>query len=413
MFSDGLRTIVLLTNRTKYYFLDLLLVISSLIISIFQRNELSLQRIAKIIGTKKIGIMENPFKFGTVVDSPYFTDRVEELSIVKQTLNSHNHLVVISPRRFGKTSLVRKAVVESSKPYIFINMQQVTNMEDFAAMLLKGVFRIHPIERIRHLFTNFRVVPTISSNPITNSIEVSFQPTFKTDLLIEDALGLVEKVGDADCRMVVVLDEFQEIIGLEKNIDKKLRAIMQEQQCVNYVFLGSQESKMTQIFERKKSPFYHFGRLMRLEKIPRTDFFNYITSRLDTLTNEGDAIADVILDETDCHPYYTQQVSSVVWDMLYYQKEKTTDVVAKAINQLVITHDLDFERLWLTFNKTDRKMLQLLCKGQSPYEQRQIPTSTSFSALKRLMQDGFVIRTDTYLIEDPIFRHWIKGRMDI
>ena len=77
MFSDGLRTIVLLTNRTKYYFLDLLLVISSLLISIFQRNELSLQRIAKIIGTKKIGIVENPFKFGTVVDSPYFTNRMD------------------------------------------------------------------------------------------------------------------------------------------------------------------------------------------------------------------------------------------------------------------------------------------------------------------------------------------------
>lgn len=371
-----------------------------------------MQRIAKIIGTKNIGIMENPFKFGTVVDSPYFTDRVEELSIVKQALNSHNHLVVISPRRFGKTSLVRKAVVESSKPYIFINMQQVTNVEDFAAMLLKGIFRIHPIERIKHLFSHFRIIPTISTNPITDSVDISFQPTFNTDILIEDALGLVDRVSEANHRIVVVLDEFQEIVGLEKNIDKKLRAIMQEQQNINYIFLGSQESMMTQIFEHKKSPFYHFGQLMRLEKIPRTDFFNYITSRLNTLTNEGDAIADRILDETNCHPYYTQQVSSVVWDMLYYHKEDTADVVAKAINQLVISHDLDFERLWLTLNKTDRKMLQLLCKGLSPYEQRQIPTSTSFSALKRLMQDGFVIRTNAYLIEDPIFRHWIKGKMD-
>ena len=371
-----------------------------------------MQRVAKNIGTKNIGIMENPFKFGTVVDSPYFTDRIEELALVRQALNSRNHLVVISPRRFGKTSLVRKAVTESSRPFIFLNMQQVTSVEDFAAMILKGVFRIHPLERIKHLFNHFRVIPTISSNPMTDSIDISFQPTVQTDLLIEDALGLVEKVSDADCRIVVVLDEFQEVLGLEKNIDKKLRAIMQEQQNVNYVFLGSQESMMTQIFERKRSPFYHFGQLMRLEKIPRPDFFHYITSRLETITSDSDSIACSILEETDCHPYYTQQLSSVVWDRLYYKKEETIKVVTNAISQLVTAHDLDFERLWLTFNKTDRKMLQLLCKGQSPYEQRQIPTSTSFSAIKRLMQAGFVIRTDSYAVEDPIFRHWIKRRME-
>lgn len=371
-----------------------------------------MQRVAKNIGTKNIGIMENPFKFGTVVDSPYFTDRIEELAVVRQALNSRNHLVVISPRRFGKTSLVRKAVTESSRPFIFLNMQQVTSVEDFAAMILKGVFRIHPLERIKHLFNHFRVIPTISSNPMTDSIDISFQPTVQTDLLIEDALGLVEKVSDADCRIVVVLDEFQEVLGLEKNIDKKLRAIMQEQQNVNYVFLGSQESMMTQIFERKRSPFYHFGQLMRLEKILRPDFFHYITSRLETITSDSDSIACSILEETDCHPYYTQQLSSVVWDRLYYKKEETIKVVTNAISQLVTAHDLDFERLWLTFNKTDRKMLQLLCKGQSPYEQRQIPTSTSFSAIKRLMQAGFVIRTDSYAVEDPIFRHWIKRRME-
>ena len=114
--------------------------------------------------------------------------------------------------------------------------------------------------------------------------------------------------------------------------------------------------------------------------------------------------------ETACHPYYTQQLSSVVWDLLVYHKTPYDEVVRIAIDKLVRVHDLDFERLWLTFNKTDRKVLQILCKGLSPYELRDMPTSTSFSAIKRLTQDGYVIRTDRYLIEDPIFRHWIKER---
>ena len=98
--------------------------------------------------------MENPFRFGTVVDSPYFTDRVEELSRIAEILNSRNHLVIISPRRFGKTSLVRKAVEKSGRQYVFLNMQQVTSIEDFASLLLKGILRQHPLERIKHLMRN-------------------------------------------------------------------------------------------------------------------------------------------------------------------------------------------------------------------------------------------------------------------
>ena len=87
--------------------------------------------------------------------------------------------------------------------------------------------------------------------------------------------------------MIVVLDEFQEIIGIEKGIDKRLRAFMQEQNMISYIFLGSQESMMTQIFERKRSPFYHFGQLMRLDKIPFDDFLLYIKERLDMSTLNG------------------------------------------------------------------------------------------------------------------------------
>ena len=361
---------------------------------------------------EKFRNIENPFRFGTVVDSSYFRDRVEELSRIAEILNSKNHLVVISPRRFGKTSLVRKAVEQSKRKFVFLNMQQVTSIEDLASLLLREILRQHPFERVKHLLKNFRVVPTVSTNPLNDSIEVSFQPAINNFVMLEDTLSLAEKVSTEDNRMIVVLDEFQEIIGIEKGIDKKLRAFMQEQKRVNYIFLGSQESMMTQIFERKKSPFYHFGQLMRLDKIPYDDFLSYIMERIRVTGGDEqcERIAKDILAETACHPYYTQQLSSVVWDLLVYHKTPYDEVVRIAIDKLVRVHDLDFERLWLTFNKTDRKVLQILCKGLSPYELRDMPTSTSFSAIKRLTQDGYVIRTDRYLIEDPIFRHWIEER---
>lgn len=355
--------------------------------------------------------MQNPFKFGTLVDSPYFTDRVKELEYITHMLNSENHLILISPRRFGKSSLVKKAVNETQRPCISLNIQQVTCVEDFASMILKGVFKLHPWERLKHLLSNFRIIPTISANPVSERVEVTFQTSFNTNVLLEDVLNLLERVSTHDHKIIVVLDEFQEIIGLEKGIENKLRAIMQQQRNINYIFLGSQESMMTEIFEKKKSPFYHFGTLMRLDRIPYADFYAFVDERLKSVDRLGrhSEITKSILAITLCHPFYTQQLASRVWEILSYQ-EQEEDVVRQAVEQLVQVHDLDFERLWLTFNKTDKRIMQMLAQNTLPYENRSIPASTSYSSLKKLMKSGYVIRTGQYEIEDPFLKAWIAKK---
>ena len=349
----------------------------------------------------------NPFKFGVLVDDEFFTDRINELKEVKWTLNSENHLILISPRRFGKSSLVAKAVRESGRPCVSLNMQNMLSVEDFASKLLRELFRIYPIERIKHLMTHFRIIPTVSTNPLTNGVDDSFQPVMNSTVLLEDAMALIEKVSTEEKRLVVVLDEFQEVLNIRKGLDKQLRSIMQEQKNLNYVLLGSQESMMTEIFERKKSPFYHFGKLMHLDKIPYEDFREYIASRLPL--NESELlnhIVEEILLFTNLHPYYTQQLSAQVWELMSYENLKE-EVVAEAVNKIVRTHDLDFERLWMNFNRTDRSVMLSLSIGINPMQNRKIATSTSFSAIKRMMKAGYVIRVNDYEIEDPFFKEWI------
>ena len=349
----------------------------------------------------------NPFKFGVLVDNEFFTDRVNELREVQQTLNSENHLIIISPRRFGKSSLVAKAVKASERPCISLNMQNMLSIDDFASKLLRGLFRLFPMERIKHLMTHFRVVPMVSTNPVTNGVEVSFQPVVNSMVLLEDAMALIEKVSTEEKRLVVVLDEFQEILNIRKGLDKQLRSIMQEQEHLNYILLGSQESMMTEIFERKKSPFYHFGKLMHLDKIPYEDFKEYIYTRLPLKEQDRlQGIVKEILAFTSLHPYYTQQLSSQVWDMMTYDN-LVDGVVGEAVSKIVCTHDLDFERLWLNFNRTDRSIMMSLSKNANPLQNRQIATSTSFSGIKRLMKNGYVIRVNDYEIEDPFFKEWI------
>ena len=349
----------------------------------------------------------NPFQFGVLVDNEYFTDRINELREVQMSLNSANHLILISPRRFGKSSLVAKAVKMSGRPCLSLNMQNMLSVEDFASKLLRELFRLYPMERIRHLMTHFRIIPTVSTNPITNGVDVSFQPVMNSMVLLEDAMDLIEKVSTENKKLVVVLDEFQEILNIRKGLDKQLRSIMQEQQHLNYILLGSQESMMTDIFERKKSPFYHFGKLMRLNKIPYDDFKEYITTRLPL--NEDEKLYDIveeILAFTNLHPYYTQQLSAQVWEMMTYD-HLVDGVVKEAVSKIVRVHDLDFERLWLNFNRTDRSVILSLSKGDNPLQNRKVASSTSFSAVKRLMKAGYVIRVTDYEIEDPFFKEWV------
>lgn len=353
--------------------------------------------------------MKNPFKFGTIVENEYFTDRIDELKTICQTMDSENHLILISPRRFGKSSLVLKAVKQIGRPYISLNLQKVVSVSDFAAAILKETFKLHPWERIKHLMQHFRVVPTISANPITQGIDVAFQPMADETVALEDALQLLEKISNPRQRLIVIFDEFQEVMNLGKGIDKRLRAIMQEQNGINYIFLGSQESMMTEIFERKKSPFYHFGKLMVLKKLPYDDFRKYLCRRLQPVAHaQTNDIATQILETTQCHPYYTQQLAAQVWDLLAYQHDEN-NVVATAIEQVVTTHDLDYERLWITFNKTDRRIFQMLCRDQNPMTNHQLPTSTAYSSLKKMTQQGYLIRTAAYEIEDPFFCRWIEN----
>ena len=354
--------------------------------------------------------MENPFKYGAIVEAEFFTDRIEEVTYISHFVNSANHLILISPRRFGKSSVVAKAVKQSGRKSMTVNMQQVTSVADLSAKLLREFFKVHPMERVRHLITHFRFIPTVTTNLVTGLMEVSFQPGVDSSILLEDVMELIEKAHTQQDRMIVVLDEFQDILDIAPHLDKQLRSIMQTQKNINYILLGSQESMMTEIFERKKSPFYHFGELMRLGKLPREEFHQYLSERLKScFTDSHNELANHILDYTGCHPYYSQQLASNIWFIGTLQPEKE-DPLNSAIDHIVTSHGLDYERMWMNFKRTNKWIMQRLAKGGT-LQTGEYRTSTIYSALKRLQKEGYVIYSDRYEIEDPFFKEWILRGM--
>jgi len=362
-------------------------------------------------------MQKNPFKFGSIVDEPYFTNRTVEIARVRSILNSSNHLIIISPRRFGKSSLIFKVISALDRPVIALDLQLITSIEDFAAQLLKRVYRVYPFEKIRQIVTHFRIIPSLTVNAVTDEVDITFQPVASQMPMLEDVLNLIEKLSSEKKKAIVVLDEFQEVEHLDVNLSRQLRSIMQHHININYVFLGSQESLIRNIFEKKKSSFYHFGMLLPLGKIPRSDFTTYLLRGFqDTSTGSTD-ITESILNFSGCHPYYTQQLAFVVWEILH-QQDVGPNVIEQAITDLVSVHDMDYERIWNVFNKTDKKLLiglsisDLTPLSEAFYRKYEIgSSSTAYSSLKRMMLSGYITKSDNkYGIDDPFFSRWIKQR---
>ncbi|MDR2584736.1 MAG: hypothetical protein LBC84_00715 [Prevotellaceae bacterium] len=168
---------------------------------------------------------------------------------------------------------------------------------------------------------------------------------------------------------------------------------------------------MKTIFENKKSPFYHFGQLCTLDKIPYEDFYVFLLERFTSITDKAPEIATDILAFSSCHPHYTQQLAFHVW-MALERSGYTNEMIHRIIADVISLHDNDFERLWRTFNNTDKGVLIELAFEHihlQSYKNAGAP-STIFSALKRLTEKGVLIKTERYRFDDPFFREWIVSR---
>lgn len=361
----------------------------------------------------------NPFKFGTIVSDEYFTNRRKEIDYVLEFLNSPNHLLVSSPRRFGKTSLILKCVKKTKRPWIYIDIQLMTSVADFCSQLLRRIYHRFPVTHIKSQIKNFRILPQISVNPLTNDYSVSFNIAADYDVILEDVFNLIRTLTKKH-KIIFIMDEFQDIQKLQPNFDKQLRAHMQHCSNINFIFMGSRESMIRDIFTIKNSAFYRFASLFQLEKISQEEFISFVSERFQSISSHSEEIAETIVELSQAHPYYTQQLASATWQQILLNG-KSKDCVQLSLENIVRQHDNDFERLWVTFNQTDKKLLLAMAQSDlKPLSNEFMKKwniaapSTVYSTLKKLIRLSYILHIDkSYELEDPFFKTWLIKRRNI
>ncbi len=98
----------------------------------------------------------------------------------------------------------------------------------------------------------------------------------------------------------------------------------------------------------------------------------------------------------------------MVWESVVYRGMNSDSVIKYSIESVMRTHDLDYERMWMSVNKTDRRVLRIISKGMPLYEDKRMPSSTIYSSTKKLLKKGLLIKQENYEVEDPFFQKWIN-----
>jgi len=350
----------------------------------------------------------NPFRFGGIVEGSNFTDRSREKAELDRALNGANHVILISPRRYGKTSLALSVAKTSGRPLIYLNLQSVTSVIDFANLLLQKILKIYRFENIRRQLAGLRGRPVIETDIQTGAISVYFRPNESDNATsLEEVLNMIERLATPKKKPVVIFDEFQEAEAIDKQLYKKLRSTMQMQYNINYIFIGSEESMMETIFNSQKSPFYHFGLIMRISKIPRAEFESFVDAGLSQVCKQSALAARDIVDFTQSHPYYTQLLAYKCFEFLR-DRDYSVDTIPLICGGIVAEQDNNYEKIWGQINKYQQSVLVALSETSDRPQLNK--NSTYYSALKVLSKKGLVVKLENYDLEDPFFKFWINLR---
>ena len=371
--------------------------------------------------------MENkPFIFGVAASGDNFTDRKKETERLVMNFKNGINTILISPRRWGKTSLVQKAcnLAQSDKlKIVYIDIFSCRSDRDFynafaSAVLKQTSSKVDEwLENIK-LFLS-RISPKISLGPdptIDFSISLEMSPK---DADIDEILQLPEKIAQKKgCNIVVCIDEFQQIseFGDSKTFQKRLRSVWQLQKSVSYCLFGSKKHLMNELFEKKSLPFYKFGDAIYLQKIGTEDWIEYICGRFKATGKQiSEELAEKICQMADNHSSYVQQLAWLVW--VHTDKNATEQNLEEAFQDILDQNTPLFEKQTESLTTYQMNFLRAILDGthseltsQEMLQRYQLGSSANVSVIKRALVNKELIDVEKgrSFIPDPIMVEWLK-----
>lgn len=374
--------------------------------------------------------MENPFLFGKTVTGSSFINRRKELAYLTDSLARGQNVIIFSPRRYGKTSLIKHVIKRLASQNVltfYFDFYRITTLEQFYQYYSTTVIDSlkSPYKKIfaviRSLIPSLRP-RLVYAEPSSPSIEVELNlDVLKKNATLMELFDFVEKYCALKKKKAcVVFDEFQEITTIENGslLEREMRSSMQHHQRVSYAFLGSKYHLMNHLFADKSRPFYNFGSRFELDAIAHEEWMPYI---IDLFKNGGYAFSvkacDRLLGYTKGHPYYTQLFSSELWEQYRDTKKISEADVDKTLVIVLQKESHAFVEQWDSLIPGERKMLSAIAQSDTmnifSNDFITIHRLGAVSSVQRVVANlarrGLLLKkARAYEITDPLFMQWIK-----
>lgn len=370
-----------------------------------------------------------PFVYGKVATDDNFIDREKETRLLASGFSSLINQILISPRRWGKSSLVRHAAqIAASQDeklrFVFVDMFNVRSEGEFIEKLSTEVFK-QTASLADEILQNVRkfagsIVPMVSLGSPDGQLSLSLKydrPT--TDY--GELLDLPEKIAkEKGQKIVVCIDEFQQLGYFKdpRSFQALLRGHWQYHQNVSYCLYGSRRHMMTTVFGDKSMPFYKFGNLMFLQKIETKYWIEYIQERF---AKTGKTISQpqssLIVALAGNNPYYVQQLSQMAW--FYTNSSCTEELIRVAFEDIVAQQDEVNKQLLQTLSTNQQQLLKAIVHGEkrlSSYSVLQrygLKSSADVANARKALESRDIIdlSSEGITFQDPLFEFWLKKNL--
>ena len=369
----------------------------------------------------------NPFIVTGRIEPEYFCDRVNESARLVKSITNGNNMVIISPRRMGKTGLIQfcydKAEISDNYYTFFLDILHTTSLREFTYTLGKTVFDtlLPRSKKMANLFAQ-----TLRSLSGKFGFDAMLgMPTFSVELgdidkpeyTLEEIFKLL---SSADKPCFIAIDEFQQIAKYpEKNIEALLRTHIQKIENCNFIFAGSARSMMQAMFLSSARPFYRSADVMELNAIEKDIYIDFVVSNFE---KQGKFIdKDVVAEAYDVfqgHTFYIQKCFNEAYANTAKGESCTKTTVETAIKDMVGLYDTIFREVLSNIPEKQKELLYAIAKEGNAQQiqsgefikRYSLSSSSSVqSAAKKLLERDLIVEQNkVYKLSDKLFEMWIN-----
>lgn len=294
------------------------------------------------------------------------------------------------------------------KPSRFPDAKKST--QTFATLIVQAVLQSVESRSFSRLLAHFRVIPEITLQLAPERLSVTFPATSDGTVLLEDAVRLIDAADREKPGLTVIFDGFAEVLLFGKAATEKLSSELSKLRHAVCVFCVHSQALTADLFTKPKGPFYSLADVVALKSPARKDSVVCLAKLLSPVAGEdARKTAQELFNITHGHPHYTRILGASLFDQLsLYGRTLQDGALEAAVTEVVSGHDMNYLVLWTSLTLTDRRVIRDTALFGRPVNDGSSPTSTTYSALAKLMRSGDITKTDeAFELADPFFRRWV------